>query len=99
MKATYFFNMGVGLTKGRVKKNWNFPDLVRPTHPCNHRNLEKKFLVILCMVDTMGGAYSQQSVRCGQHDAWCGRRDACEVWWVGQNQCHTPPYMAKNKFF
>ena len=22
----------------------------------------------------------------------------CEVWWVGQNQCHTPPYLAKNKF-
>ena len=42
---------------------------------------------------------SQQSVRCGQHDVWCGRQDAYEVWWVGQNQCHTsPPYMAKNKF-
>ena len=49
--------MGVGLTQREgLKKNWNFPDLVRPTHPCNHRNLEKKFLVILCMVDTMGGA-------------------------------------------
>ena len=24
--------------------------------------------------------------------------DACGVQWVAQDQCHTPPYMAKNKF-
>ena len=26
---------------------------------------------------------------------WCGRHDACEVWLVGQNQCHTPPIWQK----
>ena len=58
MKATYFFNMGVGLTKGRVKKNWNFPDLVRNNPPTLviAEIWKKMFLVILCMVDTMGGA-------------------------------------------
>ena len=27
---------------------------------------------------------------------WCGQRNECEVWWVGQNQSLTP-HMAKNK--
>ena len=26
---------------------------------------------------------------------WCGRRNACEVLWVGQNQSRTPPYGKK----
>ena len=29
---------------------------------------------------------------------WCGWRNSCEVWRVGQNQSWTPPHMAKNKF-
>ena len=27
--------------------------------------------------------------------SWCGRRNACEVLWVGQNQSWTPPYGKK----
>ena len=27
--------------------------------------------------------------------SWCGWRNACEVWWVDQNQS---PHMAKNNF-
>ena len=96
--------MGVGLTKGRVKKNWNFPDLVRPTLVI--AEIWKKNVSCHTLYGWHNGWCSphdtwcsQQSVRCGQHDVWCGRQDAYEVWWVGQNQCHTsPPYMAKNKF-
>ena len=53
---------------------------------------------VRCTADKMRGAANMMRGAANTM-SWCGRRNACEVWWVGQNQCHTsPPYMAKNKF-